>query len=380
LLATSSAFSPPEPRLGGIDVLDALVKDIGLDKTTQESSQLLQMGQAAPSYKPAVLCAGATASTSEWLKVDGKRVYTDTAEQCMQQVLKHCPQKKYFVYKNSGNDCPSDCPALHGAGKWNPKCDNCASCGCVSGGNMNCATCAPGSTHPGCAGCDDPAIATSIQGPCPTKLFNKHHWTNNCFGWPAPREKWMGPWGMNSFNCHRNSKQNTYSIPKQCQGKRSCGKPAESPATGAVRAQGGATVKAGKPFVPEVYFPGKLPSFAKASPSGWYPICSHYFSNNNNGATLICKALKFTSGTLKQVRNKNNLVDAFPIGVCNKKDATKPDVKTLECTGNGHARGSQYSFFTDDGVHIGDVEKGPLKPLWKGCKSGKSNVIEVTCT
>merc|ERR1712146_145446 len=157
--------------------------------------------------------------------------------------------------------------------------------------------------------------------------------------------------------------------------------PPPTSAHGAVRARGGARIKAGKAFVPEVYFPLTVPTFAKASPSGWYPICHHYFADNNYGATVICKSLNFASGTIKKTNEKNKHVDAFPIGKCSKADADGV-ADTVRCNGRkGNARATQYGFFSGDGVHIGAVsDTNPLKSLWGGCKAGNSRVIKVTCS
>jgi hypothetical protein len=118
------------------------------------------------------LCRAAYPQTLTWMKVGGKSVYTDTKEQCLQEVLKHCPQKNYFVHSSEkANSCPSDCAALTGSGRWDSKCGDCASCGCVS--------------------------ATSITTACPTSYNG--NWLNNCGG-------------SNAWACHRMGHTHTYAI------------------------------------------------------------------------------------------------------------------------------------------------------------------------
>merc|ERR1712022_47065 len=125
------------------------------------------------------LCRAAYPQTLTWMKVGGKSVYTDTKEQCLQEVLKHCPQKKYFVHSSEKkNNCPSDCAALTGSGRWDGKCGDCAGCGCVS--------------------------AAVIETPCPTQQSG--NWRNNCGG-------------TNAWSCHRMGHTHTYSITGAAQGE-----------------------------------------------------------------------------------------------------------------------------------------------------------------
>jgi len=125
-----------------------------------------------------MLCRAAYPQTLTWMKVGGKSIYTDTAEQCLEQVMKHCPQKKYFVHSSEKkNNCPSDCAALTGSGRWDGKCGDCAGCGCVS--------------------------AAVIETPCPTQQSG--NWRNNCGG-------------TNAWSCHRMGHTHTYSITGAAQG------------------------------------------------------------------------------------------------------------------------------------------------------------------
>lgn len=91
---------------------------------------------------------------------------------------------------------------------------------------------------------------------------------------------------------------------------KSCGWSASAQCTvrRGVRAKNDATVTAGVPFTPEIGFNGQ-----------WYPICGHWFWNNNNGATTVCKALGFTTGVVNQLRGVGALTlttQAKWVGLC----------------------------------------------------------------
>ena len=113
-----------------------------------------------------------------------------------------------------------------------------------------------------------------------------------------------------------------------------------------VRAQGGATVKEGEAFVPEVLFGGK-----------YYPICGHYFWDNDFGAGSVCKSLGFTDRSDIHATSKTGDVydtDAMPVGGCKDgEDLTK-------CTGGDNAWGNF------------DFRGGR-------CKRGNSVGVKVTC-
>ena len=108
------------------------------------------------------------------------------------------------------------------------------------------------------------------------------------------------------------------------------------------RAQGGKTVQKGQAFVPEVLYNGK-----------YYPICGHYFWDNDNGATTFCKMLGFHKGTYKSTRNTYD-VDSMPVGEC------KPGEGLMKCTGGGNGWGNL------------DYRAG-----W--CKKGQKIGVTVTC-
>merc|ERR1712028_49015 len=81
---------------------------------------------------------------------------------------------------------------------------------------------------------------------------------------------------------------------------------------GSVRAENGATATAGVAFVPEVMFNGN-----------WYPICGHFFWDNNHGATTVCQELGyggFSSGTRQHVRDTYS-ADSMPVGECSAGQA-----------------------------------------------------------
>merc|ERR1712153_75859 len=81
---------------------------------------------------------------------------------------------------------------------------------------------------------------------------------------------------------------------------------------GSVRAENGATATAGVAFVPEVMFNGN-----------WYPICGHYFWDNNDGATTVCQGLGyggFSSGTHTKTRTTYS-TDAMAVGECSAGQA-----------------------------------------------------------
>ena len=80
-------------------------------------------------------------------------------------------------------------------------------------------------------------------------------------------------------------------------------------------------MQAGKEFVPEILFKGRH-----------YPICGHFFWDNNNGATTLCKSLGFKSGTVYKTRDVYTW-DAIPVGNC------KPGEELSICTGGGNAYG-----------------------------------------
>ena len=55
--------------------------------------------------------------------------------------------------------------------------------------------------------------------------------------------------------------------------------------------------------------------------SQWFPICGHYFWDNDVGSTLFCKKLDFEFGKVYQAENNEKYaVDSFRVGFCNEND------------------------------------------------------------
>jgi hypothetical protein len=73
---------------------------------------------------------------------------------------------------------------------------------------------------------------------------------------------------------------------------------------------------------PEVNYRGK-----------WYPVCGHYFWDNDHGATTFCKALGFTKG-VRGKRGAKFAVDAMPVGKC------RPGQNFKQCNIGGNAWGN----------------------------------------
>jgi len=109
----------------------------------------------------------------------------------------------------------------------------------------------------------------------------------------------------------------TSSIPKQ--GPATAAKNCQD---GDVRVAVGTSIGANKDMYPEVAYKGK-----------WYPICGHYFWDNNHGATTFCKQLGFNSGVRRHTRVNFN-VDAMPVGKC------RVGQRFNKCNAGGHAWGN----------------------------------------
>ena len=98
----------------------------------------------------------------------------------------------------------------------------------------------------------------------------------------------------------------------------------------------------GKAFVPEVLYQGK-----------YYPICGHYFWDNNGGATAVCNFLGFKNGKMAITQAKYS-EDAMPVGIC------KAGEGLTKCTGGGNAWGN-FNYING------------------GCKKGQGVGVTVTC-
>jgi hypothetical protein len=75
-------------------------------------------------------------------------------------------------------------------------------------------------------------------------------------------------------------------------------------ADGDVQPAGGATVTQNEQFYPEVMYNGE-----------WWPLCGHYFWDDNDGATTMCQQLGFTSGYRTDTRTHFDK-DSMPVGRC----------------------------------------------------------------
>jgi len=114
---------------------------------------------------------------------------------------------------------------------------------------------------------------------------------------------------------------------------------------GLVRAQGGARPADGQWFYPEVLYG-----------SNYYPICGHYFWDNDNGATSVCKAMGFSGGIGRRKKTRATYSkDAMPVGRCNAGQAVD------RCTA-----GANYW--------------GNLNGLNGRCKRGQAVGVQVKCS
>mmetsp|Transcript_87906 Transcript_87906/g.160936 ORF Transcript_87906/g.160936 Transcript_87906/m.160936 type:complete len:1181 (-) Transcript_87906:111-3653(-) len=104
------------------------------------------------------------------------------------------------------------------------------------------------------------------------------------------------------------------------------------------------SVSEGEWFVPFVYASG-----------AFYPICGHWFWNDDGGATAVCKKLGFASGTHSKTRVQYSM-DAASVGRCSGDDLTSCDVMTFgvnnpSCTA-GNSIGVKVSCSSETAEHI----------------------------
>eukprot|EP01047_Picozoa_sp_COSAG01_P058277 COSAG01_NODE_6846_length_3471_cov_17.654804_4_plen_296_part_00 len=93
----------------------------------------------------------------------------------------------------------------------------------------------------------------------------------------------------------------------------------------------------GTDWYPEVSYKGQ-----------WYPVCGHYFWDNDHGANTFCKMLGFEKGTRgRKYRTLNK--DAMPVGNC------APGQHFNKCNGGGNAWGNfrQKSGWCMQGKRVG---------------------------
>ena len=134
------------------------------------------------------------------------------------------------------------------------------------------------------------------------------------------------------------------------------------PPRGTVRNTGGAAVTSGLRFFPEVWWEGTDPNEVP----GWYPICGHYFWDNNDGAIIACQALLGGSGCTSGNRHvptpyESHTTDAIYVGKCNYGD---PGL--WACSGSG-------------GYNSWDSFQGPDGNCRAGQGGGSGNRIQITC-
>merc|ERR1711990_613252 len=79
----------------------------------------------------------------------------------------------------------------------------------------------------------------------------------------------------------------------------------EHPGETAIPAPHPYTPVAGTAFYPQIFYEGSF-----------YPICGHYFWDNNDGATTVCRALGFSSGSKSEPRTSVSPANAMPVGKC----------------------------------------------------------------
>lgn len=110
------------------------------------------------------------------------------------------------------------------------------------------------------------------------------------------------------------------------------------------------TVEPGLEYLPWVYFTGQ-----------WYPICGHYFWNNDNGATTFCHKLGFESG---EVIKKQDILlkDALPVGRCKKGSAL-----------------ASCNVWADPEASCGIKNAMPVGSCGPACKAGSKVGVRVKC-
>ena len=91
---------------------------------------------------------------------------------------------------------------------------------------------------------------------------------------------------------------------------------------GKVRIGSSSTLAEGEPMFLEVNYRGR-----------WYPVCGHYFWDNNHGAATACRQLGFIDGTANRTHN-SYVENAMPVGGC------QPHEDLAKCTARGNAWGN----------------------------------------
>ena len=79
----------------------------------------------------------------------------------------------------------------------------------------------------------------------------------------------------------------------------------------------------------------------------WFPICGHYFWDNNHGAKSFCKQLGYTEGWISETRLTYS-EDSIRVGKCEEGEYL------MSCTGddNSYETGGSCSAGNDAGISI----------------------------
>ena len=126
---------------------------------------------------------------------------------------------------------------------------------------------------------------------------------------------------------------------------------------GGVRAEGGSAIVRGQAFYPEVFHGGT-----------WHPICGHYYWDDDEGASAVCRALGFERGT-RQITRRRSPGDAMPVGRCRAGEAL------TACTAGGNAWGrlSYRGSYCATGQRVG------VQVTCRGAGAGQGSPVSSSC-
>ena len=82
----------------------------------------------------------------------------------------------------------------------------------------------------------------------------------------------------------------------------------------------------------------------------WFPICGHWFWDDNNGATAFCRKLGYPSGTVARTFHSYD-ENSLKVGGC------LPGEDLSDCSGGGNEYRTTYS-----------------------CKPGNKEAVSITCS
>ena len=85
----------------------------------------------------------------------------------------------------------------------------------------------------------------------------------------------------------------------------------------------------------------------------WFPICGHYFWDNDNGATAFCHKLGYPEGTVRETGHAYS-EDSIRVGKCDEGEYL------MACTdgSNSYETGGSCSAGNDAGIRITCAEQG----------------------